>query len=98
MNFITEARVAGEQVELKYCERCGGLFLRTPGEMIVTCPGCRSSLAAEPDIAGLSRLGQRRRKRLARLAKGPDARKRNQHGMPQVGYLQAVATMEAPSW
>jgi hypothetical protein len=98
MNFISETRVAGEQVELKYCERCGGLFLRTPGASLVTCPGCRSSLAAEPDIAELSRSGQRRRIRAVRLAKGPKHGTRDLRGMVGVEYLQAVATLEVQSW
>ena len=29
-----------EQVELKYCERCGGLWLRPKGEEEVYCPEC----------------------------------------------------------
>jgi hypothetical protein len=97
MNFMSGTRVAGEQVELKYCERCGGLFLRVPDDSVVTCPGCRSSLAAEPDIAELS-SGQRRRGRPVRLAKGPKPRRRDLHGMAQVEYLQAVATVEARPW
>jgi hypothetical protein len=98
MNFINEARVAGEQVELKYCERCGGLFLRTPDASLATCPGCRSSLAAEPDIAELSHPGRRRRSRPVRLAKGPRPGRRDLHRMAQVEYMQAVATAEMQSW
>jgi len=98
MNFMSETRVAGERVELKYCERCGGLFLRTPGASLVTCPGCRSCLAAEPDIADLSRTGQRRGSRPARLAKGPKVGKRDLHGMARGECLQAVATVEAQLW
>jgi hypothetical protein len=95
---MSEAKVVGEPVELKYCERCGGLFLRTPGDSLATCPGCRSSLAAEPDIAELNRSGQRRKSRPVRLAKGPKPKRRDPHGMAQVEYLQGVATVEAQPW
>jgi Zn-finger nucleic acid-binding protein len=29
-----------EQLELKYCERCGGLWLRAKGDEEVYCPEC----------------------------------------------------------
>jgi|HubBroStandDraft_5_1064220.scaffolds.fasta_scaffold352524_2 hypothetical protein len=91
-------KVVGEPVQLKYCERCGGLFLRTPDDSLVTCLGCRSSLAAEPDIAELNRSGQRRKSRPVRLAKGPKPKRRDLHGMAPVEYLCAVATAEAQPW
>ena len=34
-----------EQLELKYCERCGGLWLRPKGEEEVYCPGCAPKMA-----------------------------------------------------
>jgi ribosomal protein L37AE/L43A len=35
----------GTQVELKYCERCGGLWLRFKGSEVVYCPSCAVILA-----------------------------------------------------
>jgi DNA-directed RNA polymerase subunit RPC12/RpoP len=48
MNFIswTEGPITG--LELKYCERCGGLWLRLQGDSEVYCPSCRARTAAMP--------------------------------------------------
>jgi len=35
-------------VELKYCERCGGLWLRSKGEEEVYCPACVPKMAEFP--------------------------------------------------
>jgi ribosomal protein L37AE/L43A len=32
-------------MELKYCERCGGLWLRIKGSEVIYCPGCSMMLA-----------------------------------------------------
>ena len=32
-------------VELKYCEGCGGLYLRLPGQTGPYCPQCREKFA-----------------------------------------------------
>jgi hypothetical protein len=45
-------------VELKYCERCGGLWLRAQGVSTVYCGPCRTEMAALPE-----RIGGPRRKR-----------------------------------
>ncbi len=49
MNFISEVEGREVQVELKYCERCGGLWLRPQGADGVYCSGCQARLAARPD-------------------------------------------------
>jgi Zn-finger nucleic acid-binding protein len=36
------------QVELKYCERCGGLWLRRQGSEQVYCASCEPFMAALP--------------------------------------------------
>jgi hypothetical protein len=48
MNFIHtfETRAVAVAVELKYCERCGGLWLRRQGEDVVYCDRCRAQIAA----------------------------------------------------
>lgn len=33
------------QLELKYCERCGGLWLRLRGSDLVFCSACAKSMA-----------------------------------------------------
>ena len=46
MNFIGMVRQEENSVELKYCERCGGLWLRRPGQDVVYCERCRAQRAA----------------------------------------------------
>ena len=96
MNFISRIGGMEEHVELKYCERCGGLFLRPPGVNVVYCEGCACRMAAEPDLTGVM-PGQRRKSRPARLARGPKAGERELQGMAKVEYLQAVAKGEVMS-
>jgi len=36
------------QLELKYCERCGGLWLRLRGSQQVYCGGCAEQVASLP--------------------------------------------------
>ncbi len=47
MNFITWQGPATE-LELKYCERCGGLWLRLHGDTEVYCAACRRQMTAFP--------------------------------------------------
>ena len=49
MNFIGRLEGREIQVELKYCERCGGLWLRPRGTDGVYCSSCRVHLEAMPD-------------------------------------------------
>jgi hypothetical protein len=51
-----------EQVELKYCERCGGLWLRPTGEEEVYCPECA------PKMAEVTVSRRRRRPRVVVVA------------------------------
>jgi len=39
-----------EQLELKYCERCGGLWLRPKGSEVVFCAGCIPKMAELPPL------------------------------------------------
>ena len=54
MNFIGMIMQEENSVELKYCERCGGLWLRRPGHDEVHCGRCR------PQRAALMRTGRGR--------------------------------------
>lgn len=40
MHFISESEVSTIRMELKYCERCGGLFLRPQGASFTCCTPC----------------------------------------------------------
>lgn len=51
MNFMNwEGPATG--LELKYCERCGGLWLRLQGDSEVYCANCRTRMAAMPRSSG----------------------------------------------
>jgi Zn-finger nucleic acid-binding protein len=47
MNFMDEIQNGDERVELKYCERCGGIFLRKPGAEKVFCMLCSVHVARQ---------------------------------------------------
>jgi Zn-finger nucleic acid-binding protein len=54
MNFDDVRRIEEIAVELKYCERCGGLWLRRQGTADVYCGGCcarLTELIRQPIIA-----------------------------------------------
>ena len=94
MNFTGKLEGTEKNVELKYCERCGGLFLRTPGAGIVYCGGCAVRMSGDSDSAATIPPGLKRRNRGARLATRPD-RKIKLHGIGQIESLRGVATCEA---
>lgn len=43
------------ELELKYCERCGGLFLRRAGQSEVYCIGCAEQMVERPSVRRRSR-------------------------------------------
>ena len=49
------------QLELKYCERCGGLWLRPRGSELVFCGSCARAMAGVMGLPAPSRMeGQNR--------------------------------------
>jgi len=93
MNFISKVESAEIQVELKYCERCGGLFLRPQEAEIVYCAGCNAHFASQPDFAkALSVVSPKTR--YPRMVKGPKLKKQDLQGAAQIEYLQGVAARE----
>ncbi len=46
MNFTDKIECTDAEVELKYCERCGGLFLRLLGASLIYCGACKAHWAA----------------------------------------------------
>jgi Zn-finger nucleic acid-binding protein len=50
MNFISWTEGPITEVELKYCERCGGLWLRLHGNSGVYCASCRAHNAQWPRL------------------------------------------------
>jgi hypothetical protein len=43
------ARKQGTRMELKYCEHCGGLWLRESGAGVVYCENCQPKVADLPE-------------------------------------------------
>jgi hypothetical protein len=84
MNFISMLGAKGVAVELKYCERCGGLWLRMLGDQGVYCGNCRVRMAEMPrpvhERSGKPRL--------------PCPKPEDVQGQVQIDYLQAVTEME----
>jgi len=91
MNFIGRMEGGEIQVELKYCERCGGLWLRQQGTKSVYCGGCRAFLAAMPNPGQAPPRKERRRKVRAQRE---DATRDNVGKSARIDCLQGVAGME----
>ena len=92
MNLIGGIEGEEIQVELKYCERCGGLWLRRQGAEGVYCASCRVRLGAmpKPEVAPAP---EARRGRKARLP-GTKVRRETVQGQARIEYLEGVAAME----
>ena len=92
MNFISRMEGQAIQVELKYCERCGGLWLRPQGADGVYCASCRMRLAVMPEPGETAPRKARHRKK---RAPGTDFQREDFQKPARIEYLQGVATMEA---
>jgi hypothetical protein len=94
MNFINGIESAEIQFELKYCERCDGLFLRPQAAEVVYCGVCTTHLTAQPDCAGVFSPAQPSRTRNPRMVKGPKRQSRGLPGAAQIEHLHGVAGLE----
>ena len=94
MNFIGKMESSQAHVELKYCERCGGLFLRPQGVDLVYCTGCAAQLAAKPEGPAKRHSAVRGGTHRPRMVKGPKLQGRQLQGTAEIEYLQGVATLE----
>jgi len=94
MDFVDSVREGETLVELKYCERCGGLWLRPRGCAGVHCASCSACLAAMPDPGQVHQSRASRRKARPALTNGRETRLT----IPaRIDRLQGVATMEVPA-
>jgi hypothetical protein len=82
MNIVNTEEGKGFLVELKYCERCGGLFLRARGSGAEYCGGCQTHVDELP----------RRAERTSR--KDRASRRGDLAGGAPIGSLLGVAEME----
>jgi hypothetical protein len=89
MNFIDNVEGPRVELELKYCERCGGLFLRPFAASETSCGLCKARLAVLLSHDAVDTVARRirRKMKLARLNR--------LGGRPsRIEYLQGVATAE----
>ena len=93
MNFIGRMEGQEIQVELKYCERCGGLWLRPLGADGVYCASCRVRLAAMPNLEKAPPREARRRRKARVQAMGVPTEVVQSRG--RIEYLEGVGAMEA---
>ncbi|MBZ5657993.1 MAG: hypothetical protein LAO56_22245 [Acidobacteriia bacterium] len=84
MDFIYGLEAQGVAVELKYCERCGGLWLRPQGHIEVYCMNCRVRMADMP----------RRRGEHSGKPRLPCPTPEDLQGQVQIDYLHAVSELE----
>ena len=95
MNFI--GRMEGDeiQVELKYCERCGGLWLRARGTDGVYCSSCRLCLEAMPNPGEAPPRKARSRRKARRQETA--VQRANLPNTVRIEFLEGVATMAVHS-
>lgn len=87
---VTErGRVAGE---LKYCERCGGLFVRPPADERVYCARCVMQLAQESLAEGMT--SNRPKDRIHKRPKGTTIIRSSVGSNGRIDSLQGVAMWE----
>ena len=91
MDFIGEIESSHVGVELKYCERCGGLFLRPQSSAVVYCVSCATRLATQPEFAEAFNSSAPSKKRTPRMVKGPKIRERQIQGAAKIECLRGVA-------
>jgi len=95
MNFISRMEGQEIQVELKYCERCGGLWLRPLGTDGVYCASCRVRLSAMPNPGEAPpRKARGRKARMQGTAVQQDAKGEDLQNLARIEYLEGVAAME----
>jgi Zn-finger nucleic acid-binding protein len=91
MNFMGRPEGGERQVELKYCERCGGLWLRVQGADGIYCASCHLHFEARPDPGEAPpRKARRRKARLPGRNVEQIGDNRDQ-GAIRISYLQGVA-------
>lgn len=88
MNFIDRVEGLEERGELKYCERCGGLFLRRLLESHVYCAVCAVYLAQQ------SNCDQGLRTKLPRKVRGRRWKKAEPAAAGRIDCLRGVAGEE----
>ena len=95
MNFASSAKGDGIELDLKYCERCGGLWLRPQGTDGVYCAVCRAHIAAMPNRGEAPRRKARRRRAGKPVADvATDIPEEELEGCFRSGYIKSASVME----
>jgi len=91
MNVIDVTVEEAIQLDLKYCERCGGLWLRRKGTNGVYCAACKEHFEALPNRgAAPPRKARRRKSRAAAENIQADPAE----GSGRIESIQGTASME----
>lgn len=85
MNFINKIEGTDKPMELKYCERCGGLFLRLLGASLVYCEVCMAHWAALLSTTGAPSGVRSRTRRRQRTS---ETRRSNIEGATQIDCMR----------
>jgi ribosomal protein S27AE len=87
MNF--ENGIEGVNLDLKYCERCGGLWLRAANTEGIHCGACSAHFLALP------KRGEAKSRRRRKKGRAEGNRRREESKGPfQIEYLTGVAEKE----
>jgi len=91
MNFINDLESTEVRIELKYCERCGGLFFRAHETSLVYCNSCHVRQTQWEAPAPLPRHAGRADRRSPRIPilRGAAAERR-----VSIGTLRGIASLE----
>jgi len=92
MRFNDVAREGTVAGELKYCERCGGLFVRPPADERVYCARCAVQLAQE--VLAEQAIDRRPKDRIHKRSKKLPILGSLSGRAARIGNLHGVATWE----
>ncbi len=90
MNFTGKIERYEIRVELKYCERCGGLWLRSETTFGVYCATCSAHLAAMPNAREPRPSKTRRRRTRLQGSKVEREYRREGWNVDSVEYMGGV--------
>jgi len=91
MNFTGRMEGSEVHVELKYCERCGGLWLRPEGTDGVYCASCGACLEALPNPGEAPPRKARSHRKAG--AQPPAVRREEPRNPASIEHLEGVAEM-----
>jgi len=91
MHFINDIESRDIELDLKYCERCGGLFLRELGTRLLYCPGCMAHLAG---LLSATEVPDEARRRPRRKSRTPKPGGRAMQRATRIETLHGAALLE----